>query len=116
KDEVMSFSEFGEILMDSISKIEISHVPMRVDEVMIGDVSRLMIGDYKALFVIGCISSNFPKSYKKEDLLSDMDKKYLRNKGIELSGTNVDKNLSERYLMYSIINISREFLYLSYPI
>lgn len=116
KDEIMNFSEFGEILIESISKIEISHVPMRMDEIVIGDVSRLMIGNYKALFVIGCESNSFPKNNKKEDLLSEMDKKYLKSKGVELSRTNFEKNLFERYLMYSIINIPSEFLYLSYPI
>ena len=116
KDEIMSFSDFGEILIDLISKIELSHVPMRLDEVIIGDVSRLMIGNYKALFIIGCTSQNFPKIYKKEELLSDSDKIYLKKVGIELSGTNKDKNLSERYLIYSVINIPKEFMYISYPI
>lgn len=116
KDEEMSFIEFGEILIDSIKKIEISHVPMRLDEIIIGDVSRVSIGNYKALFIIGCVSSSFPKSYKKEDLLNDLDKKYLKDKGISISKTNKDKNLLERYFIYSVINIPKEFLYISYPI
>ena len=116
KDEIISFSDFGEILIDLISKIELSHVPMRLDEIIIGDVSRLMIGNYKALFIIGCTAQNFPKTYKKEELLSDADKIYLKKRGIELSGTNRDKNLSEKYLMYSIINIPKEYMYISYPI
>ena len=62
---MLSFSEFGKILINSISKIEISHVPMRMDEILIGDIERLKIGNYKVLFVIGCNSINFPKIYKK---------------------------------------------------
>ncbi len=116
KNEKMSFLDFGEILMHSISKIQVAHVPMRNDEIIIGDISRVLIGNYKALFVIGLTSSNFPKIYKKEDILSDNDKNVLREFGIELSGTNKDKNSSERYLIYCLFNIPSEFLYLSYPI
>lgn len=116
KDEEMSFLDFGEILMHSISKIKVSHVPMRNDEVIIGDISRVLIGNYKALFVIGATSSNFPKIYKDEEILTDNDKNILRGLGIELSATNKDKNSSERYLMYSLLNIPSEYMYLSYPI
>lgn len=116
KNEKMSFLDFGEILIHSISKIQVAHVPMRNDEIIIGDISRVLIGNYKALFVIGATSSNFPKIYKKEDILSDNDKNVLKKLGVELSGSNKDKNSSERYLIYSLFNIPSEFLYLSYSI
>lgn len=116
KDELMTFSEFGNILVDLISKIQLSHVPMRLDEVIVGDISRLMIGNYKAIFIIGCIAQNFPKIYKKEEILTDLDKITLRKMGVELSGTNRDKNISEKYLIYSLINIPKEYMYISYPI
>lgn len=116
RNEMLSFSEFGKILINSISKIEISHVPMRMDEILIGDIERLKIGNYKVLFVIGCNSINFPKIYKKEDLINDLEKNYIRNLGFEFSGTNIDKNLSENYLIYSLLNIPKESLYISYSI
>ncbi len=116
KDEIISFSDFGEILTSSFLKIEISQVPMRLDEVIIGDVTRLMVGRYKALFVICCTSTNFPKIHKTEGLLSDFEKQYFNYIGLELPGTNMDKNSSERYLTYSSLNIPTEFLYISYPI
>lgn len=116
KNEVLSFHEFGKILINSISKIEISHVPMRMDEILIGDIERLKIGNYKVLFVIGCNSLNFPRIYKKEDLINDLEKKHIGNLGFEFSGTNIDKNLSENYLIYSLLNIPREILYISYSI
>lgn len=116
KDEILDFNEFYKILIDSISKIEISHIPMRVDEVLIGDIPRVKIGSYKALFIIGCNSSNFPKSYKKEELLNDLEKKYIHSLGYDFSGTTLDKNISEGYLIYSMLNIPREYLYISYSI
>ncbi|BAK80572.1 PD-(D/E)XK nuclease family protein [Candidatus Arthromitus sp. SFB-rat-Yit] len=116
RNEEMSFSEFMNILINSISKIEISHVPMRMDEILIGDIERLKIGNYKVLFVIGCNSINFPKSYKKEDLINDLEKDYIKNLGFEFSITNMEKNLSENYYIYSLLNIPKDKIYISYSI
>lgn len=116
KDEILDFEEFYRILIDSISKIEISHIPMRIDEVLIGDIPRVKIGNYKALFVIGCNSSNFPKNYKREELLNDLEKRYISRLGYDFSGTILDKNISEGYLIYSMLNIPHEYLYISYAI
>ena len=114
-DEIMSFSEFGKIIKDSIKKIKIDHVHTRLDEVIIGDITKMVVDDYKVLFVIGCVSNSFPKSYKTEEVLTDLDKKYLRDNNVEMKTSNRDKNLLERYAMYSLINIPTERIYISYP-
>ncbi len=116
KEEIMDFKEFSSILIDSINKLEVSNIPLRVDEIIIGDIERINIGDYKALFIIGCTSGVFPKAYKKDEILNDREKEYIKSFGYDFTGSKIDKNISERYLLNSMFNIPKDYLYISYSI
>lgn len=114
-EEKIGMRRLSSILTAGLSQCEISTIPPGNDEVFFGDVSRSLVKNVKALFVIGANDTAFPPAVPQEGLLKDEEKQLLARQGIELGPDGKKIVFHNQYLVYSALCISRGSLYISYP-
>ncbi len=115
-DEKIGMRRLSAILSAGLSQCEISTIPPGHDQVFFGDVSRSLVKNVKALFLIGAGDNTFPPSPPAEGLIKDDERLLLAKKGLTL-GPDIKKILfHNQYLVYSALCISSGSLYVSYSI
>jgi ATP-dependent helicase/nuclease subunit B len=114
-DEKLDSFEFFKILNSGFSNEKIGVIPVALDQVNIGDITRIKGRDVKILYIVGINDGILPTSKKEEGILSDRDREMLGEVGINLSSTTRNKIFEEQYLIYIALTISSEYLLLSYP-
>ncbi len=113
-DEEISLKNFAELVSAGIAEMKIPGLPVNVDRVIIGDIERSRIGNVKVLFFAGVNDGNIPADTSGKGIISDLDREYLFEQGIELSPTPRQKMYIQRQYLYMNICKPKERLYLSY--
>ena len=67
-EEVVDLREFTRILISGFEEKEIGIIPMSIDQVNIGDISRVKGRNIKALFIIGVNDGVIPYQIRKREL------------------------------------------------
>jgi ATP-dependent helicase/nuclease subunit B len=114
-DEVVTIKEYIHILESGLEQCEMGLVPPGLDQIVVGDLERSRLGKIKALFIIGLNEGKIPKISIKPNILSDMDREKLMEKGLDLASTSKKKVFEEQFLIYSGLTKPSNRLYLSYP-
>lgn len=113
-DEVIDRAEFYEILEAGIGEIEIGSIPQNVDRIVVGDMERTRLAKVKVLFFLGVNEGYIPKSTSKGGIISDLDREFLRESGMELSPSPREQMFIQRLYLYLNLTKPSEKLYLSY--
>ena len=113
-DEKMTLRSFGELLRLMLSQTSVSTPPQKLDSVTLADVSRSVIGEPKAVFVVGLADGVFPADIKKSGLFSGRDIAALEEIGVRLDVTPEGMLCSERYDCYKALTAASQRLYLSW--
>ncbi len=113
-DEKMSLENYSEMIAAGIGEIRIPGIPVSVDRVMIGDIERSRLNNVKVLFFAGVNDGNIPSDTSGKGMISDLDREFLAEKGIELSPTPRQKMYIQRQYLYMNICKPSEELHLSY--
>ncbi len=114
-EEVLEAGEIYKILNAGFENKEIGVIPVALDQVNIGDITRIKGRDVKALFIVGVNDGVLPSANKEEGILSDNDRDLLKDIGIELAATNKAKVFEEQFIVYTALTLASEFLMVSYP-
>lgn len=114
KDEVMSLSEFAEILDAGFGEIEVGIIPGSVDRVVVGDMERSRLKQVKVLFFLGVNDGNIPGNSGKGGIISDIDREFLQQSGVELAPTPRQQMYIQRLYLYMNMTKPSWRLYLSY--
>ncbi|QAA30390.1 helicase-exonuclease AddAB subunit AddB [Clostridium manihotivorum] len=115
-EEVIEASDFIKILNVGFEKYEIGLILVALDQVNIGEISRIRSRELKALYIIGANDGVFPASNKDEGILSDMDRELLRNQGVELASDTKTKAFEEQFLVYTTLTMCSNYLMITYPL
>ena len=113
-EEEISMQEFYEILEAGFGEIEVGTIPQNVDRVLVGDMERTRIKSVKVLFFLGVNDGNIPRSASKGGIISDMDREFLKDSGLELAPTPRQQMFIQRFYLYLCMSRPKEKLYLSY--
>ena len=115
-DEQMDLQEFMKILNVGLSKYEMGLIPVALDQVTIGDITRIKSKGAKALYIVGFNDGVLPSNNSEEGILSDLDRLTLKEKGIELASDTKTKVFEEQFLVYTALTIAQDYLVLTYPL
>lgn len=115
-EEVLSLESFSEILKAGFEELQVGMIPATVDQVLIGDMERTRLGQIKVLFFVGVNDTNIPGNNAKGGMISDMDREYLSNAGIELAPTKRQLQFRQHFYLYQQLTKPSEKLYLSYAL
>ncbi|MBQ9549500.1 MAG: PD-(D/E)XK nuclease family protein, partial [Lachnospiraceae bacterium] len=114
--EKMSLREFSEILDAGFEAIKTGVLPPGLDSVKAGDTERSRFDNIKVLFFIGLNDGLIPAANTGKGLLSDFDREFIKEKGIEVSPTARERiGLSKLYFYMNATKPS-EKLILSYSL
>lgn len=113
-DEAVELEEFGEILQAGFAELKVGSLPQSVDQVTAGDLERTRLKPVKVLFVIGVNDGIIPGKGGSGGLLSDMERDFLLQAGMELAPTPRQKGFEERLYLYMNMTQPSEKLCLSF--
>ncbi|MGG7059642.1 helicase-exonuclease AddAB subunit AddB [Clostridium tertium] len=114
-DEVIDIKEFTKILISGFEEKEIGVIPMALDQVNIGDISRVKGREVKALYLIGVNDGVLPSVNKDEGIISDRERDLLRNIGIRLASDTKSRAFEEQFIVYTALTIASEYLMITFP-
>lgn len=114
--EIMDLNEFMKVLNIGLSQYEMGLIPVALDQVNIGDISRIKSRGAKALYIIGVNDGVLPSANKEEGILSDNDREILLDKGVALASDTRTKIFEEQFLVYTAFTIAEEYLVVTYPL
>ena len=112
--EPISMQEFADILDAGFAEIEIGIIPGGVDRIMVGDMERTRLKQVKILFFLGVNDGNIPGSNAKGGIISDIDREFLQESGVELAPTPRQQMYIQRLYLYMNLTKPSDRLYLSY--
>ena len=113
-DEPVSLEEFGEILKAGFAELKVGSLPQSVDQVVAGDMERTRLKPVRVLFMVGVNDGIVPKTTGSGGLLSDMERNFLLDAGIELAPTPRQKSFEERLYLYMNMTQPADKLLLSF--
>lgn len=114
-DEVIEIKEFTKILISGFEEKEIGVIPMALDQVNIGDISRIKGREVKALYLIGVNDGVLPAVSKDEGIINDRERDILKNIGIRLASDTRSRAFEEQFIVYTALTIASEYLMITFP-
>lgn len=113
KDENLNFSEFVVLLNNVFAGTKLGVVPLGVDQVFVGDVSKSFFESDKIFFLCGANQDKMPDFQKDVGLLSDKDIARHANK-VKIDPTIRTINLRKRLKLCSVLSIPKQKLFVSW--
>lgn len=114
-DENITYEKFYEIFDSACKCTKIGISPQTLDEVTFSNIDLFRSANAKVVFVLGVNYGVFPKGYGTEGLISDSEREILRERGIRLAMTALEKSDDEQNLIYRVLSAAADELYLMTP-
>ncbi len=113
-DEKMSVREYAELYKTGVTEANVGLIPMGTDTVIIGDIERTRLNNIKVLIFIGVNDGIIPKNVRNSGFISDSEREYLTERGMELAPTAKERLFRERFYLYLNTAKPSHSLYISY--
>ena len=113
-NETVSRQEFRQLLETGLSQAKVALIPPSIDQVMVGDMERSRLKDIKALFFVGVNEGNIPKNTQTGRILSELDRDFFKEQGVELAPGPKELMNMQRFYLYLNMTKPREHLVLSF--
>lgn len=105
-----------ELFRIMVSSSDIGSLPGGLDMITVGDADRIRVSDKKVLFVVGANEGVFPATANQSFVLTENERRILKNQGVELSDDGIDRMRKERLRVYSTLSIPKDKLFISYSL
>lgn len=115
-DEMVSNEDYLAIINDGLESISISLVPPGIDYVTVAPLDGSLVGNVRAVYIPGVNDGVLPMRGRGEGLLTDSERAKMLETGVELAPGAAADNFAERFLVYTALTRSREYLWISYPL
>ncbi|MDP5273080.1 helicase-exonuclease AddAB subunit AddB [Chengkuizengella axinellae] len=115
-EEEISNELFAELLNTGLGEIKMGLVPPSLDQVLIGNMERTRSSSIKYSFLLGVNDGVLPKKMNEDGMLTEHEREFLLETGIELAPNSRKKLMEEQFIIYTSLTISSEKLWVSYPI
>ena len=113
-NETVSRQEFRQLLETGLSQAQVALIPPSMDQVMVGDMERSRLKNIKALFFVGVNEGNIPKSTQTGGILSELDRDFFKEQGVELAPGPKELMNMQRFYLYLNMTKPGEHLILSF--
>lgn len=113
-DDYVSIDEFYHLLETEISSISIGIIPPKNDQILVTEPSRMRKSDIKISFVAGVNEDIFPRRISDDSMLTNMERKKLRDVGVRFYQNFIGRILREQLVVYKSLCSASEKLFVSY--
>lgn len=114
-DLKLSIEEFGEVLLQGIASVRIASVPATLDQVTVGDVSRIKSSGAEAVYIVGVNDGVLPKNVTESGILNEDDRSVMGKLNIGISPGSIEGIMNEDYYTYAALTSPKKLLTISYP-
>jgi ATP-dependent helicase/nuclease subunit B len=105
------------VVKHDIASQTLASIPAGLDEVLVTDYSRALGVQAPVVVVMGAADGVLPRRWRSHGLLSDEERvQFHRLFGQPLGATAEERQLAERFVVYSVLTRATERLYLTYPL
>lgn len=108
------FEEYGELLGEILSGINLSNPPDVLDSVTLGDIERTRKSAPKLVFIAGATEGNIPRESKLQSVFSYFERERLSDTGLPLYDSNLNRRSKEYYFAYRAMNLYGKRLIITY--
>lgn len=116
RGQELSIEDVAAILEEGLDQLCFSKIPPSIDQVVIGQADTARYLGIKAVFVLGVNDGNYPKRIDHEGLLTDEDRQFLQDAGMELAPTTRERLLEENYVLYKVLTTASYNVSFSYAL
>ena len=110
-------AEFADVLESGLEQFDLAIPPPTVDQVLVGQIDRTRTPrGLRAAFVLGLNAGEFPRAPRDGTVLSDVERRELRRRRVELEGDGRRSLLDERLLGYLAFTRALERLIVTRPV
>ena len=113
-EETVSAEEYRQLLETGMGQAKVALIPPGIDQVLVGDMERTRLKDIRALFFVGVNEGCIPKNTESGGILTEMDRDFLGEQGIELAPGPKELMNTQRFYLYLNLTKPSERLCLSY--
>ncbi len=113
-DNPLSAAEFIDNWNLSVSSVSFGNIPQMLDEVTFGSADRIRPSRPKVALVLGANEGDFPQAVKNTGIFADSERQALKELGLDMLSTDLNKAIEENYLIYSSLCCPQELLYITY--
>lgn len=113
-EEVVSRKEFQQLLDTGLEEAKVALIPPSKDAVLMGDMERTRLKDIRTLFFVGVNEGNIPKNTESGGILTELDREFLSEEGIELAPGPKELMNMQRFYLYLNLTKPKEGLCLSF--
>lgn len=99
-DEPATLADFVDILESGLEGFELALTPPTTDQLLVGQVDRTRTPDVKVALVLGMNEGVFPRLPVEDSVLSDAERRELRQRKLEIQADTQRKLLDENLLAY----------------
>ncbi len=115
-EESLSLDLFRKLLETGMESMQFSLVPPALDQVLMAQVERSRVSDVKCAFILGANEGALPARPKEDGMLSEEEREWLQEQGMELAPGSRRQLLGEQFLIYLALTRPAELLVVSYPL
>lgn len=107
--------EFSRLWKLLISQYDLGAIPVSLDRVVLGDMTRIRRRGSRCLILLGASDDLLPNTGGGGALLSDSERDDLKGLGLPVSGAAEDRLRREMNQIYSALTLPSEKLIVTYP-
>lgn len=115
KEQKFSKKEYREIIDSGLDTLSVGVIPENHDSVIFGDIERTRVLDVKVIFLCGAYDGMIPKIDIKTGIISEFERKKLKENGVILSPTMEERAFLQRFYLYLYLTKASEKLYILSP-
>lgn len=113
-NDVVTKKEYREMFATACSMTTVGRIPQMLDEVTFGAADRIRPSRPKVAFVLGCNYGVFPALAENGSILSNNERRILKEAGFVLRDKTVYETMEENLLVYSCLCCAHDSLYITY--
>ena len=114
-EETLPPADYAELFTLLLRTTDMGHIPQSLDSVILTTAGRMRLPETDAVFVVGLVEGEFPKTPGDQGLLTHADRDAMIRQGAELPDCFENKVLREGVCFYKAMTAARSFLWLSWP-
>lgn len=111
----MELREFAELFTLLLTQYDVGTIPVSLDRVTAGEVAHLSHREAKVLLLLGADEDHFPLVTQSPGLLTEGDRVWLREWGLETAPTADQRLEREEMLLYEALALPQQAIYISWP-
>lgn len=115
-DRSITPKRFAELFKIMVSASDIGSLPGGLDMITVGDADRIRVSDKKVMFIVGANEGVFPATATESFVLTENERRLLKNQNLQLSDDSADRMKKERLKVYSTVSTPRDRLFITYSL